>query len=260
MDTPASAPPQWASEYFGPLYHDIYSRFVLRAGNRTATELAALRRLLDLRRKRVLDVAAGFGRHSRPLARNNEVYALDLNRDYLVQARGGTTAPRRESPAAVRADMLFLPFHDGVFDAALLLFNSFGYARGGGDADSQLLGEIARVLRPGGGFVMETANKAAVLRAVRENPRARVATAEYDIAESWAYDRSSGVLTNCTEFRMGRRTQRCGYRLKLHTPGEVCQMLRQCGFRIEGRYGGYQLEPFDARASDTLLVHAARTS
>lgn len=260
MHEPAAAAPQWAREYFGPLYHDIYSRFLLRAGNRTATEVAALRRLLELRGKRVLDVAAGFGRHSRPLARSNKVYALDLNREYLVHARGSGPARQREFPVVVCADMIDLPFRDAVFDAALLLFNSFGYVRGAGTADERLLAGIARVLRPGGEFVMEIANKTAVLSAVRENPQVRVSTANYEIAEVWTYDRDTGVLTNRTVFRMGRRTQTCGYSIRLYSPADVCAMLRRCGLRIEGRYNGYSLAPFHARTSDTLLVHAAKTS
>ncbi len=51
-----------------------------------------------------------------------------------------------------RGDARAVPFGDGSFDAVLNLFSSFGYF--GEQGDGQVLGEIARLVRPGGQVVI----------------------------------------------------------------------------------------------------------
>jgi SAM-dependent methyltransferase len=118
--------PHWTETFFGHLYGEIYRRHIL-TGARTRQEVDFVRSTLDLRGKRVLDLAAGFGRHARPIARTNRVFAVDANRDYLRMAVRGLRGAARKNLHAARADMRHLPIADASMDAALLLFNSFGY-------------------------------------------------------------------------------------------------------------------------------------
>lgn len=83
--------------------------------------------LLGLKRRCVLDVACGYGRHAVHLARNNKVCGLDFSRDYLLEARQKTSGAASANLQVVQGDMRSLPFHSEAFDAVLLLFNSFGY-------------------------------------------------------------------------------------------------------------------------------------
>jgi SAM-dependent methyltransferase len=102
---------------------------------------------------RVLDVPCGYGRHAVPLAREGyRVVGLDRSAAQLDEAR------RRRGTAKglhlVRADYREIPFATGTFDGALTLLSSLGYA--GEDGDRRVLGEIRRVLRPGGRLVIDT--------------------------------------------------------------------------------------------------------
>ena len=47
-----------------------------------------------------------------------------------------------------------LPFRDGAFEAVANLFTSFGYFFDEAQ-NRRVLGEIARVLRPGGAFLLD---------------------------------------------------------------------------------------------------------
>jgi ubiquinone/menaquinone biosynthesis C-methylase UbiE len=104
----------------------------------------------------VLDCPCGFGRHAIPLADAGYlVTGLDRSESQLAEAarrRGDVDWPR-----LVRGDYRELPFEDASFDAVLTLFSSLGYLER--NEDIGVLGELRRVLRPGGGLVVETAHR-----------------------------------------------------------------------------------------------------
>ena len=89
----------------------------------------------------IVDVAAGLGRHARPLAAaGRRVVAVDfVERAVAHAARGGAVL-------GVVADAALLPFADGSLDAIL----SVNYL------DRSLFAVFARLLRPGGRLVVET--------------------------------------------------------------------------------------------------------
>ncbi|MDQ1396947.1 MAG: hypothetical protein QOG64_2206 [Acidimicrobiaceae bacterium] len=95
--------------------------------------------------QRVLDVGCGPGRHARALAaRGIEVVGLDISARFVELARDG--APGGAS--FVRGDARCLPLAEGSFDAAITLCQGgFGLVPG---EDAAVIGEIARVLKPGG--------------------------------------------------------------------------------------------------------------
>ncbi len=145
--------PSWYKEWFGEEYLTVYKH----RDNRDALRLTALilRHASVGPRARVLDLACGNGRHSFLLARHfHTVIGLDLSAHLLRVARERKESS--DSPCFVRGDMRFLPFK-AEFDLVASLFTSFGYF----DDDAQhrrVAAEIARVLRPGGRFVIDYFN------------------------------------------------------------------------------------------------------
>lgn len=94
-------------------------------------------------RHRILDIGTGEGQIARLLARNgSEVIGIDPTENQIVEA-----ARRGGGAHYARAGAHQLPFADASFDAVLacLVFEHIS-------AVDDALGEVARVLRPGGRF------------------------------------------------------------------------------------------------------------
>ena len=139
------------------LYDNVWRPvgYFLTSDRSFATDLGRITELMGADRHRlVLDLACGPGNFTRSIADSGEktrVIGFDLARQMLDRARHLT--PKQDYPKVeyMRGSALSLPFRPGVFDAviccgALQLFTDY----------DQALGEISRVLRPGGEFVCQT--------------------------------------------------------------------------------------------------------
>ena len=117
-----------------------------------ACDRLALRALLPRTGGRVIEVGAGFGRLADEYRGYLEVVLLDASETMLQAAR------ERLGPDAryeiVAGDAFRLPFPDASFDTAVCIrvIHHFRDPR-------PALRELARVLRPGGVLVLESANK-----------------------------------------------------------------------------------------------------
>ena len=110
----------------------------------------AVLELMDVpERLRLVDVGAGPGRLTAPLARRHEVTACDISAEMLEEAR------RRSPPGVefVQADARALPFEDGEFDA-LVALDLLAHLP---DLEAGLI-ELSRVVRGGGELVFDTSN------------------------------------------------------------------------------------------------------
>lgn len=129
---------------------------------RTAYATGAIRgALADVSRPRVLDVGAGGGLFSATLAAAGfDVVGIDASAPSLATARKHTVRlDDRHAPQYVTGNAMLLPFDDGMFDAAVgseVLEHV--------SSPAQLIGEVARVLRPGGVFCFDTPNRTWVAR------------------------------------------------------------------------------------------------
>jgi SAM-dependent methyltransferase len=104
--------------------------------------------------KRILDAACGNGRYSKFLLRHADadavVTAFDLSLQMLVRARGRLgKLPRGDKVSFAVADLTRLPYADGAFDAVVC-----GWALEHLPDPEPGLRELARVLRPGGKFLL----------------------------------------------------------------------------------------------------------
>jgi SAM-dependent methyltransferase len=93
---------------------------------------------------RVLDAGCGPGGNGAWLARHGRVIGVDVNREALdfVHARRPTTAP-------VQASADRLPFDSGAFDVVVAVTLLYAVTD-----DAAAVGEVARVLRPGGAVLL----------------------------------------------------------------------------------------------------------
>ena len=122
-----------------------------------AVERAALRRLLPLAGRRIVEIGAGYGRLAPLYAGYDEVVFFDYALSQLRQARelwGDTGPGGRPRYVYVAGDFYKLPFAPGLFDTVTIVRTLHHAA----DAPAVLHG-VAQTLAPGGTFVLEFANK-----------------------------------------------------------------------------------------------------
>lgn len=115
-------------------------------------EAIALKRLLPRGGGLLLELGAGAGRNTPRYEGFQRVVLLDFSRSQLEQAQ--TRLGTSERYVFVAADVYRLPFVGGLFDAATMIRVLHHMA----DAP-RALGQVRDVLKPGGVFILEFANK-----------------------------------------------------------------------------------------------------
>jgi ubiquinone/menaquinone biosynthesis C-methylase UbiE len=244
----APSPQETWDEVFG----DYYLRAFAVDEQAAATEAAGAARLTgapaggDL-----LDVPCGFGRHAVALAAAGfRVTGVDRSEPLLAEAR--RRAGDADWPQLVNADYRDLPFADASFDGALNLFSSLGYL--GDEEDTQVLAEVARVLRPGGRLVIETMHRDYLVHAFQETDWRRVGEGRL-LLEQRAFDPASGVLltTQTLIEGSGSRESRT-FSQRVYAATELVAMLRRAGFAEVRCSGGLDGAPLGL---DTRLVVVA---
>ena len=242
------SPPETWDAFFSDFYLRAFGDDEGQAGEaHSAAALAACPDGGDL-----LDVACGFGRHSVPLARAGyRVVGVDRSQTLLDEA--ARRAGDGRWPQLVRADYRELPFADESFDAALNLFSSLGYL--GDDADVEVLGQIRRVLRPGGRLVIETMHRDLAVRRWAERGWHLLGNGRL-MLEHRTFDAATGVAqtTQTLIETTGERDSR-SFSVRLYTASELVTMLARAGFAEAKCYGDFDGSPF---AVDTRLVLVAR--
>jgi ubiquinone/menaquinone biosynthesis C-methylase UbiE len=161
-------------------------------------ERIALRRLLPPAGRRLLDIGAGFGRLSEFYMGYQQVVLLDYSRSLLRQAQ--ERLGRNERMVYVAASFYALPFVDVAFDTAMMVRVMHHV-----EDVPALLGEVRRILRDDGVYVLEFASKRhlkAILRyALRRQPWSPFDHTPYEFVDmnfnfhpAWMRDRLSEAM------------------------------------------------------------------
>jgi ubiquinone/menaquinone biosynthesis C-methylase UbiE len=116
------------------------------------TEAIALKRLLPKDGHLLLELGAGAGRNTPRYTGFDQIVLLDYSRTQLEQAQ--ERLGKSDKYIYVAADVYSLPFVNGLFDAATMIRTLHHMA----DAP-KALGQVKNVLRSGGIFILEFANK-----------------------------------------------------------------------------------------------------
>jgi ubiquinone/menaquinone biosynthesis C-methylase UbiE len=243
------SPPETWDAFFGDFYLRAYGDDEGQAQEAlAAARLAGCPEGGDL-----LDVPCGFGRHSVPLARAGyRVVGVDRSQTLLAEAK--RRAGDERWPKLVHADYRELPFEDGRFDAAICLFSSLGYL--GDEADVDVLGQVRRVLRPGGRLVIETMHRDLAVRRFSESDWRLLGVGRL-LLEHRTFDVAAGLVqtTQTLVESSGERDAR-HFSIRLYTATELVAMLRRADFEEPKCYGGFDGAPL--RTDTRLVIVAAR--
>jgi SAM-dependent methyltransferase len=199
---------------------------------------------------RVLDMGCGFGRHVLAFReRGADAYGMDLSMDLLRVARE-LPEPRLLDTRLVCADVRAVPFQRGTFDAVVILFSSFGYF--GDDGDRLVLGEVARLLKPGGVVVLDLMNPARVRASLVAHSRNERDGFLIDERRSLRDDGKR--IEKSVRLTMKDGTSR-GWResVRLYEVEEMRQLLAGRGLWLEAVDGGFKDEPLGPDAPRQIL-------
>ncbi len=243
MSEPDQGP--WYETAFGELYPLLYAH---RSDDAAQREVAGLLRLLDLPRAgiRALDLCCGAGRHGSALRTAGlDLVGIDLSADLLARASRRSVLAGR----LVRGDMRRLPF-GCVFDLVVNLFTSFGYFAAD-EENERVAREMARVLRPGGGLVIDHIHRARLERELVPEDERRIG--DHHVRQH------RQILGNRIRKRIEIRGADEKARtfvedVRLYRPEEMTGMLTAAGMAPPRLYGSLSGRPFDRDAERMVLV------
>jgi ubiquinone/menaquinone biosynthesis C-methylase UbiE/predicted RNA-binding Zn-ribbon protein involved in translation (DUF1610 family) len=115
-------------------------------------EAVALRRLLPAQGRLMLEIGAGAGRNTPRYQGYEHIILMDYSLTQMQQAQQRLGRSARFTYVA--GDVYRLPFVDGLCDGATMIRVLHHIAN-----PRQALGQIRRVMQPGGTFILEYANK-----------------------------------------------------------------------------------------------------
>jgi SAM-dependent methyltransferase len=246
-------PHDWYRDFFKDVAFDVWRDAIPPA--QTQHELEFLVRALGLRSGvRVLDVPCGAGRLAVPLQeRGLRVTGVDLADEAIAAARRrGAAGPGTAGIEWRQADIRDLPW-ESAFDAAFCFGNSFGYLDR--DGTRVFVQALARALKPGGRFAMDTGMVAeTLLPSLRDRDEAQIGDVRF-IEENTYHVDTSCLETRYTFLRGGVKETRPGLHW-IYTIGEIRRFLADAGMEVVALYGSLDEAPF--AVGDRLLYLVAR--
>ena len=239
---------EWFERWFGEDYLLVYGhRDLVEA----AAESAAACRALGLATgDLVLDLCCGSGRHDPALAsRGCRVVGIDYSLPLLRQA-AALTAKSDPRPRYLRGDVRVLPFPENTFDAVLNMFTSFGYFT---DAENEaLLGAIARILKPGGQFLIDYLNPPQV--AATLSPLTERDWDTMRIREERSIDRKTCRVEKTITLSDGVSTRVFHESVRLYTEPEMRAMIARAGLEITRIAGSTALDREYREDSERMVI------
>jgi SAM-dependent methyltransferase len=239
----------WVPSYFGEDYLRLYQFPAERTGPECAFLHAELAQRLPVA-GRVLDLACGQGRHAIALAQHGyRVVGLDYQQ-HLLREAARVAQTEQADVHWLRGDMRALPF-TGAFDAVVNMFTAFGYFS---DAvNAQVLREVATALRPGGYFIIDVANRDALLRQAQPRSWKRLPDGTIVISE-WSWDVPSGRYTHWQLLVNAAGQRSFQHAVRVYTYTELTDMLSRAGLTVETVYGGFCGEALTLDASRMICI------
>jgi len=240
--------PKWFETFFEGLALDMWRGAV--TPETTAREADFLERALELGAGMcALDVPCGGGRHAVELTRRGvRMTGVDISAAFIEEARGKSGAVEW-----VLGDMRDLPWR-ARFDAGYCWGNSFAYF----DHENcvRFLEAVARALKPGGRFVLESGAVAeSILPALQAERKMRVADIDFESRNRYAAVESRMDITYT--FTRGEQREVKPIHQWVHSAGEIGRMMRGAGLQLMEAFGDLERNSY-AVGSPRFIVVARR--
>ena len=244
----------WWANYFDERYLDVFGDSF--TAEHTAYEADAIAGFLQLPPAvKILDLACGQGRHAVALAQMGyRVTGLDLSPALLAHARDASRAAGVDI-AWLEGDMRDLPWQD-EFDAVINITSAFGYFPTD-EENEAVLRQVAKVLKPGGQFLIETMHRDYIVREYQQHDWYETES-ETLVWVLRLFDAVKGRTTVLERYRTadGNEGERY-HNIRGFTATELHAMLRRAGLAPIDTWGEWDGEMFTFE-STRLIVRAVK--
>jgi SAM-dependent methyltransferase len=232
--------------FFGDVWADVYDR---GPGHDPTAAVEFLAGLAD--KGRVLELAIGTGRVGLPLARRGlAVEGLEASQKMVDLLRAKPDGSHIRVTLGDMADVQVT----GPFELVYLVYNTF-FNLLYPERQAACFRNVARVLEPGGAFVLECYVPDPPTLDQGQSVRAREVTEDSATIDVESYDAAA------QRFARQRITiDSQGIRMRPHAerycwPNELDLMAAQAGLRLAERYADWDRRPFGARSRDHVSVY-----
>ncbi len=249
---------EWYETAFDADYLQRYSHRNREEAERGVRLLA--RHLPEGFRGPAFDLCCGAGRHALALREAGiATTGGDLSHPLLRSAARAAAGAGHSLPL-VRLDMRHLPLRDRVFRLVTNFFTAFGYFETD-EENFAVLAEVARVLEPGGWFLLDFLNREPALHATKQTPHERFPSETP--GGVWLIQRSISpdgrrALKHQQEWVDGVPGREVWESVRLYSPAELEQAIARSGLAVVHRWGDYTGEPLDPEASSRCILLARR--
>ncbi|HEV3167540.1 MAG TPA: methyltransferase domain-containing protein [Isosphaeraceae bacterium] len=245
-----NAPPDWYRTFFTGAFVDFWLRVPTAEQNRQEADFIEQALQVSAPGK-LLDVPCGGGRHCLELAaRGYEMTGVDISPEFLKAGRA-QTPDALKSIAWEERDMRDLPWPQ-AFDGAYCLGNSFSYLEDD-QAHVDFLSAVARSLKPGARFVLDTSYVLEVLLPTLQE-RAWYEMGDILFLGYRRYDPLTSQLhVEYTIVRDGTVEKRAMI-ARIYSVQEILRLFQRAGFADVQAYGSLTRDPFKLGSHRLLAV------
>ena len=199
-----------------------------------------------------LELAIGTGRVALPLAaRGVAVEGVEASPEMVAKLRA---KPGGDSLPVVLGDLAAVAVR-GRFALVYLVFNTLFNVV---DAERQAacFRNVARVLAPGGAFVIEAfVPNPADFERDEQHPQVRELTPDEASFRLHRYDRAAQTFVRQRLGFTGGGVSLQPFGMRYLWPEQIDGLAAGAGLRLESRHAGWRLEPFGADSTDHVSVY-----
>ena len=239
---------EWFASWFdSPYYHILYKD---RDHDEARQLVAQLIDSLGINKpSKVLDLGCGKGRHSLQIASyGHKVLGLDLSKESIAEANLNKAANLRFEVADMRSFEV-----DEEQDFVFNLFTSFGYFESMED-NLKVLSNISRSLKSNGVLVIDFMNAEKVVKNLVQEEVKVVDNVQFKIKRRV----NEGRILKSIKFEDKTITYNFEESVQALTLANFENIFEQTDLKIEGVFGDYALNAFDAKNSDRLILIAKK--
>lgn len=255
-----TVPVNWYEDFFHGVALDLWRKAI--TPEQTKHEADFLVTALDCEPgAHLLDVPCGNGRLSFELAKRGYlVTGLDISQEFIREAKSRLSLPADAGLPDSLAPVAFICGNmtgiegKAIYDGAYCFGNSFGFLEYK-DMERFLAG-VARALKPGARFVMETGMAAESILPKFEAETSHqiedilVTTKEQYLAEI-------GCVESEYIFERDGTTESRKARHWIYTAAEIARMLERAGFVVKEMFGSLKREPYVVGSVELFVIARA---